>query len=420
MHGVITVILGGGRGTRLWPLTAERAKPAVPFGGKFRLIDIPISNSLHAGVSRIYVLTQYASATLHRHISETYRFDHFSDGAVDILAAEESLHSREWFEGTADAVRRNLAYIFDRRPQDVLILSGDQLYLMDVRGMIQRHRDSDADFTIAVKPLPRAQARSLGIMRIDRHGQIVAFVEKPGDDDGLMDEFALDAETIETLKLNAKPGDVLASMGIYLFKSRVLTALLEQPGVDFGKEVIPGAIGKRKVMAFLHTSYWEDIGTIKAFHAASLAMTTPVPPLDLYSRNRPIYTNPRFLPGTKINGCDVSHAILCEGSIISASSIRRSIVGIRGVVREGSKIEATVMMGARFYERERPTHGVHQGIGRDCEIRNAIIDLDACIGDGVHLLNKAGVQEADGDGWCIRDGITVVPRGAVIQPGTVA
>ncbi len=419
MHGVNTVILGGGRGSRLWPLTADRAKPAVPFGGKFRLIDIPISNSLHADVTRIYVLTQYASATLHRHISETYRFDHFGDGAVDILAAEESLHSREWFEGTADAVRRNMSYIMDRRPQDILILSGDQLYLMHVRQMIRLHRDAQADFTIAVKPVPREQARALGIMRIDREGRIVAFFEKPGDDDGVLDEFALDAETISALGLAAQPGEILASMGIYLFRSPVLTALLEQPGVDFGREIIPGAIGNRKVMAFLHTDYWEDIGTIKAFHSASLAMTTPLPPLDLYSRGRPIFTNPRFLPGTKINQCDVEHAIFCEGSILSESTIRRSIIGIRAVIREGSVIEDTVVMGARFYEREHWESDVHQGIGKDCHVRNAIIDLDACIGDGVRLLNEAGVQEADGDGWCIRDGVVVVPRGAVIAPGTV-
>ncbi len=418
MHVVNTVILGGGRGSRLWPLTAKRAKPAVPFGGKFRLIDIPISNSLHAGVSRIYVLTQYASATLHRHIGETYRFDHFSDGAVDILAAEESIDSREWFEGTADAVRRNMDYIMDRRPDEILILSGDQLYLMNVRSMIRLHRENKADFTIAVKAVPRDQAKALGIMRVDRSGRIVAFVEKP-QDDAVLDEFALDADTIATLGFDVPPGHLLASMGIYLFRSGVLTELLDRPGVDFGREIIPGAIGDMRVCAFPYAGYWEDIGTIGAFHSASLAMTAPLPPLDLYSRDRPIYTNPRFLPGTKINRCEVKHSILCEGSIISNSTIERSIIGIRAIVRGGAKIKDTVVMGARFYERRDTEAAVPQGIGPNCEIRNAIIDLDACIGEGARLVNEEGVQDADGDGWCIRDGIIVVPRESVIAPGTV-
>lgn len=417
---VVTVILGGGRGSRLWPLTAERAKPAVPFGGKFRLIDIPISNSLHGGITRIYVLTQYASATLHRHISETYRFDHFSDGAVDILAAEESLESQEWFQGTADAVRQNMVYIADRRPTSVLVLSGDQLYLMAVREMVRTHRRVSADFTIAVKPVPRDQAKALGIMRVDRTGRIVAFVEKP-QDDAVLDEFALDADTLAHLGFDAPPGYLLASMGIYLFQTDVLTELLGQPGVDFGKEIIPAAINERHVQAFPHTGYWEDIGTISAFHDASLAMTRPLPPLNLYSRERPIYTNPRFLPGTKINSCEVKQAILCEGSILSDCTIERSIVGIRAIVNKGSRIENSVIMGGRFYENETPAGQVPVGIGPDCHIRNAIIDLDARIGAGVKLLNEAGLQEADADdgSWCIRDGIIVVPRDAAIPPGTI-
>lgn len=390
----------------------------MPFGGKFRLIDIPISNSLHAGISRIYVLTQYASATLHRHIGETYRFDHFSDGAVDILAAEESMESRQWFEGTADAVRRNMNYISDRRPKEILILSGDQLYLMNVRAMVRLHRDSDADFTIAVKAVPRDQAKALGIMRVDSSGRIVAFVEKP-QDDAVLDEFALDADTIATLGFDVPPGYLLASMGIYLFRTGVLSELLEQPGVDFGKEIIPNAIGEMRVCAYPYDGYWEDIGTIGAFHSASIAMTAPLPPLDLYSRDRPIYTNPRFLPGSKINSCDVRHSILCEGSIISRGTIEKSIVGIRAIVRAGTQIANSIVMGARFYERLETDAAVPLGIGRDCEIRNAIIDLDAYIGDGSKLVNEEGVQQADGDGWCIRDGVIVVPRDSVIPAGTV-
>jgi glucose-1-phosphate adenylyltransferase len=255
-------------------------------------------------------------------------------------------------------------------------------------------------------------------MRVDASGRIVAFVEKP-QDDAVLDEFALDADTIAMLGFDVPPGYLLASMGIYLFRAGVLSDLLERPGVDFGKEIIPGAIADMRVRAFPYAGYWEDIGTIGAFHSASLAMTAPLPPLDLYSRDRPIYTNPRFLPGTKINSCDVRHSILCEGSIISRSTIEHSIIGIRAIVRGGAKIKDSVVMGARFYERPDSESAVGQGIGRDCEIRNAIIDLDACIGDGARLVNEEGVQEADGDGWCIRDGVIVVPRESVIEPGTV-
>jgi glucose-1-phosphate adenylyltransferase len=417
MGGVVTVILGGGRGTRLFPLTAHRAKPAVPFGGKFRLIDIPISNSLHAGLSRIYVITQYASASLHRHIAETYRFDHFNEGAVDILAAEESIDSRSWYEGTADAVRRNLTYLMEREPEGVLVLSGDQLYLMDVRGMVRLNEDTEADFTIAVKPVPRSQARELGIMRVDRSGRIVAFVEKP-QEDAVLDEFALDAETIAHLGFDVPPGHLLASMGIYMFRADALCELLSHPGKDFGKEIIPGAIASKRVMAFPHTGYWEDIGTIEAFHRASIEMTLPWPPLNLYSRDRPIYTNPRFLPGTKINRCQVEQAILCEGSILSDSTVCRSIVGIRAIVREGAVISDSVIMGARYYEATTPPSGVGLGIGRKCEIRRAIVDLDARIGDGVKIVNKDNVQEFRGENWSICNGIVVVARGAVIPPGT--
>ena len=419
-HGVATVILGGGRGTRLWPLTAERAKPAVPFGGKFRLIDIPISNSLHAGVSRIYVLTQYASATLHTHISQTYRFDHFGDGAVEILAAEESLDSQEWYQGTADAVRQNMHYIADRRPREVLILSGDQLYLMKVRRMVERHRELGADFSIAVKPVPRRLAGGLGVMRVDETGRIVAFVEKP-QDEALLDEFELPDAVLTKLGIEPQRGLVLASMGIYLFRTGVLSDLLRLPGVDFGKEVIPRALSQFHVQAFAHTGYWADIGTIGAFHEASIALTHPLPPLNLYSRERPIYTNPRFLPGTKINRCDVERSILCEGSILSDSTIRHSIVGIRAIVREGAKIENSVVMGARFYETDAPEGAVPQGIGRDTVVKGAIVDLDARIGDGVRLVNEERVQHQDApDGsWCIREGVIVVPRNASIPAGTV-
>ncbi len=418
MRRVATAILGGGRGARLAPLTGERAKPAVPLGGKFRLIDVPISNSLHAGITQIYVLTQYASATLHRHIGETYRFDHFGPGFVDILAAEQSLENLNWYQGTADAVRQNMAYLVDRRPSEILILSGDQLYLMDLRAMVESHRDAKADITIAVKPVPRSQASALGIMRVDDTGRIVEFVEKP-QDDAVLDDLALDAKTLAALGFDAPAGSLLASMGIYVFRTGVLPQAMEGEADDFGKEVIPGSIDRFHVQAFPHLDYWEDIGTIPAYHAANLALTDPLPPLNLYDPVRPIYTRPRFLPGTKLERCEVERSVLCEGSFIKDARVQRSIIGIRAIVRERSRIQSSVIMGAQHYEATTVPGDVPLGIGRDCDIRNAIIDLDARIGDGVQFINEAGATEADGDGWCIRGGVIVVPRGATVAAGTV-
>jgi glucose-1-phosphate adenylyltransferase len=420
MPGVVCAILGGGQGTRLWPLTRDRAKPAVPLGGKFRLIDVPISNSLHAGIERIYVLTQFMSMSLHRHIAQTYRFDSFRGGYVDILAAQQTMDDRDWYQGTADAIRRNLAPLNESGAKHVLILSGDQLYLMDVKAFVTRHRDCHADLTIAVTPVPREQARSLGIMRVDGEGRIVRFVEKPRDEK-VLDELTPDASALAALGFDAPPGHLLASMGIYTFRRNVLNELLVgTKAADFGRDVIPSAIDERRVFAYAYSGYWRDIGTIPAFHEANLDLTQPLPPLNLYSPKFPIYTHPRFLPGTKVNRCQVEQSILCEGSIISESRIANSIVGIRAVVGAGSVIEQSVVMGARFYESQAPTsHPVPIGIGEGCEIRNAIVDLNARIGDGSRLVNERGVQEHDGDNWCIRGGVIVVPRDAVVPPGTV-
>jgi glucose-1-phosphate adenylyltransferase len=420
MPGVVCAILGGGQGTRLWPLTRDRAKPAVPLGGKFRLIDVPISNSLHAGIERIYVLTQFMSMSLHRHIAQTYRFDSFRGGYVDILAAQQTMDDRDWYQGTADAIRRNLAPLNDSGAEHVLILSGDQLYLMNVKEFVQRHRDCEADLTIAVTPVPRDQARSLGIMCVDGEGRIVRFVEKPKDEK-VLDELTPDASALAALGFDAPPGHLLASMGIYTFRRNVLNELLVgTKAADFGRDVIPAAIDERRVFAYAYSGYWRDIGTIPAFHEANLDLTQPLPPLNLYSPKFPIYTHPRFLPGTKVNRCQVEQSILCEGSIISESRIANSIVGIRAVVGAGSVIEQSVVMGARFYESQAPTsHPVPLGIGENCEIRNAIVDLNARIGDGSRLVNERGVQEHDGDNWCIRGGVIVVPRDAVVPPGTV-
>lgn len=418
MKGVATAILGGGRGTRMWPLTLRRAKPAVPIGGKFRLIDIPISNSLHAHIEQVYVLTQFNSASLHRHIAQTYRFDVFSDGFVNILAAEQGLDNRDWYQGTADAVRQNLPRLL-HDVDDLLILSGDQLYLMDLAGFVEEHREREADFTVAVKPVPREAAAGLGIMRIDETGRIVDFVEKPTDP-AVVDKLALDAETIERLDLDAEPGTLLASMGIYVFRSGVLEGLLAgTTATDFGREVIPAAIGDHRVFAFLHTGYWRDIGTIRTFHEANLELAAPLPALNLYSPDRPIYTHPRFLPGAKVFGCQILHSIVADGAILSGRAVSRSIIGVRAFVQRGAEVTDSIVMGNTDFEGLPPAGEVARGVGRDAVVHNAIVDLDSRIGDGSRLVNEKGLEEADGEGWSIRDGIIVVHRGATLPPGTV-
>ncbi len=419
MRDVVTAILGGGQGSRLWPLTQRRAKPAVPVAGKFRLIDVPISNSLHAGIDQIFVLTQFNSAGLHRHIAQTYRFDAFSKGFVNILAAEQSLENRDWYQGTADAVRKNLAELTYTRPRDVLVLSGDQLYLLAMGDFVTSHRERGADLSIAVKPVQRSEASGLGIMRVDDNGRIVDFVEKPKDPAEL-DRLALDAATIEKLGLDVEPGMLLASMGIYVFKTDVMTRILRQDNsIDFGREIIPAAINNQNVYAYLYDGYWRDIGTIPAFWEANLELTVPLPPLNLYRADFPIFTHARFLPGLKIQSCEIEQSVLCEGSILAGSAIRRSVIGIRAMVRPRTVIEESIIMGTSPDQGSNSDDEVPFGIGHDCVIRRAIIDSGARIGDGVRLVNEGGVEEADGDNYCIRGGIIVIPAHATVRPGTV-
>jgi glucose-1-phosphate adenylyltransferase len=420
MERIVTAILGGGQGSRLWPLTRDRAKPAVPVGGKFRLIDIPISNSLHAGIDRIFVITQFNSASLHRHIAQTYRFDAFSSGFVNILAAELTTERQDWYQGTADAVRQTLPRLLEPNPPEVLILSGDQLYLMNITEFVKTHRERNADLTIAVKPVTREEAPGLGILHLDSFGRVIRFVEKPKEAE-LLDELAVTEETQAALGFPAPPGSYLASMGIYTFRPEVLKELLiGSTTVDFGREVIPHALNDYRVYAYPHNAYWADIGTIPSFHQANLDLTLPLPPLNLYDPEFRIYTHPRFLPGTKVTECFVQCSILGEGSILSGTRVTDSIVGIRAVVRSGSIIERSVIMGESSWESLAPESSeIPIGIGRDCHIKNAIIDFDSRIGDGSKLINAAGVQHADADNWCIREGIIVVPKGAIIPPGTV-
>ncbi|MGE0641660.1 MAG: glucose-1-phosphate adenylyltransferase [Thermoanaerobaculia bacterium] len=422
MKRVVTAILGGGQGTRLSPLTRDRAKPAVPVGGKFRLIDIPISNSLHAGIDRIYVLTQFNSESLHRHIAQTYRFDAFRGGFVNLLAAEQSLTNRSWYQGTADAVRQNLTRLIDDNdPTEVLILSGDQLYLMDLRDFVATHRERTADLTIAVKPVTREEASGYGCLRLDRSGRVVEFVEKPTTSEAL-DSLALDEATLSAIGFAVPPGSLLASMGIYVFRPEALReALVGSPYTDFGKEVIPASLENIRVFAFPYDGYWTDIGTIPSFHQANIDLTVPLPPLDLYDPDYAIYTHARFLPGTKINGCKVTSSVLCEGSILTGATLSDSIVGIRAVVRNGTTLERTILMGANHFERldEASRHEVPIGIGRDCAIRNAIIDFNARIGDGCRLLNEEKIDELERPNYSIHGGIIVVPKNAELPPGTV-
>ena len=419
MEKVVTAILGGGQGSRLWPLTRHRAKPAVPIGGKFRLIDIPISNSLHAGIDRIFVITQFNSASLNRHIAQTYRFSAFSLGFVNILAAELTTERKDWYQGTADAVRQCLPRLLEPDPPEVLILSGDQLYMMNISEFIHTHRARQADLTIAVKPVTREEAPGFGILRLDPSGRIIEFVEKPKDP-ALLDELALDAQTQAALGFPAPQGSYLASMGIYVFRPEVLTELLVgSTTVDFGREVIPQSLANYKVYAYPYEGYWTDIGTIPSFHKANLDLTLPLPPLNMYDPELRIFTHPRFLPGTKVNECFVRCSILSEGSILSGSRVEDSIIGVRAVVREGAVIERTVVMGANSWESLNGSPEIPIGIGRDCHIRNAILDFNVRIGDGCRLLNEAGVQHADHEQYAIRDGIIVVMKNAVLPPGTV-
>jgi len=417
---VITAILGGGQGSRLWPLTRDRAKPAVPIGGKFRLIDIPISNSLHAGIDRIFVITQFNSASLHRHIAQTYRFSSFSLGYVNILAAELTAERKDWYQGTADAVRQCLPRLLEPNPPEVLILSGDQLYLMNIGELMKTHRERGADLTIAVKPVTREEAPAFGILRLDPTGRIREFWEKPKKPEEL-DMLAVDEQTQAAMGYPAPEGSLLASMGIYIFRPEVLRELLVgSTTLDFGREVIPQSLDQYRVYAYPYEGYWTDIGTIPSFHQANLDLTVPLPPLNLYDSDLRIFTHPRFLPGTKVNQCFVQCSILSEGSILSGSRVTDSIVGIRAVVREHSIVERSVIMGANFWETlPSGSSQIALGIGRDCHIRNSIIDFNTRIGDGCKLLNEAGVQNFDNENYCVRDGIIVIPKNAVLPPGTV-
>jgi len=409
---VVGLILGGGAGSRLQPLTAERAKPAVPIAGKYRLVDIPISNCINSGIREIFLLTQFNSMSLHQHIGNTYRFDQFSGGHVRILAAEQTPDSAGWFQGTADAVRQSLRHLRDEPPDLVVILSGDQLYRMDFNDMIRKHINSGADLTISTKPVPRHEAFDLGIMQVDQRGQIVRFAEKPGNSP-LLDEMPAPMYDEESY---------LASMGIYVFNMEVLKDLLCQVDEsDFGKHIIPAAIDSHKVFGYVFDDYWEDIGTIRAFWAANLALTEALPQFSFYDMSAVMYTRMRYLPPSKINQCDLSRCLLSDGCIISGERIDHAVVGLRQLVGEGSVVEDSILMGADYYEHGQVDHpsGIPMGIGKNCVVKNAIIDKDARIGDEVVISPEGKPLDEQADLYWIRDGIMVIPKNTVIPSGTV-
>jgi glucose-1-phosphate adenylyltransferase len=424
MDELTAVILGGGRGSRLYPLTRFRAKPAVPIGGKFRLIDVPMSNCLHSGVRKIFILTQFNTESLHRHIHNTYRFDNFSKGYIRLLAAQQTSENQDWYQGTADAVRKNIFYL-ESADDNILILSGDHLYRMDYKPFFNNHVKMNADISIAVKPIFRHETAEFGILKADKKGWITNFVEKPTADE-VINEYAIDPSLFEFFKIDPYGRTHVASMGIYIFKKKVLFDLLRKiDKQDFGKEILPLSLNKHKVLAYFFDGYWEDIGTIKAFFDAHLEMTQPVPKFNFYDENYPFYTRPRYLPASKINNCQIHQSLVSEGCILLGSIIEHSVIGIRSFIDEGTLIQRSIIMGNTFYEtihrrnqnRERGLPNL--GIGNNCIIRNAIIDMDCYIGNNVHLINKDNQHDFDAENYSIKDGMIIIPKGQIIPDNTI-
>ena len=425
-QNVVAVILGGGAGSRLFPLTRERSKPAVPLGGKYRLIDVPVSNCINSDITQIFVLTQYNSASLNRHISRTYRFSTFSTGFVEILAAEQRNDNSDWFQGTADAVRQMLPHLRTSKVKTLLILSGDHLYRMDYRRFLARHFETEADVTISVIPAKREDAEGFGLLKADDKGKILEFSEKPKGD-------ALEAMRVDTTSFGltadeAERRPFLASMGIYVFNYEKLKELLRSDiaAVDFGGEIIPAAIDKYNVQAFLFDNYWEDIGTIRAFYEANLDLASPLPKFNFFNAEAPIYTRSRYLPPSKLHGCDIDNSMVCEGCILNGVYARNSIIGLRNRLDPGVRIEDSIVMGSDFFESIEEIDAnlasgtPHIGIGENTLIRRAIIDKDVRIGKNVQLLNLERIDRMDAkDGsYFIREGIIIVPKGATIHDGT--
>jgi glucose-1-phosphate adenylyltransferase len=419
LNDTLAIILGGGQGARLFPLTATRSKPAVPIGGKYRLIDVPISGCLHAEIRRIFVLTQFNSASLNRHISGTYRLDRFSGGFVEILAAEQTPDNPNWYQGTADAVRQAIRHFSQHEAEYELILAGDHLYRMDYGALVEAHKSHRADITIAAQPVDPDTATQMGIFRFDRDGAIAAFEEKPKPE--RLAQIGRSIPSGSSFATHSDEQPFMASMGIYVFTRRVLIDMLHrEPGIDFGRELIPNALGKYKVMPYLHRGYWADVGTIESFYEANVMLGRPNAPFRFWDPQRPIYTHLRHLPTSKMIDCHLSGAIVGEGCSLKGCRVNDSVVGVRGVIAAGARVERSVLLGADFYEDGEPPGDLPAlGVGRDVVLDRVIIDKNARIGEGARLVNAQNVEQADGDGYCIRGGIIVVPKNGVIRPGTV-
>jgi glucose-1-phosphate adenylyltransferase len=421
---VLSVIMGGGQGTRLFPLTKERAKPAVPLAGKYRLVDIPISNCINSGLRRVYLLTQFNSASLHRHISQSYKFDHFSGGFVEILAAEQTFTDNSWYQGTADAVRKNLMHFLNHDWDYLLILSGDQLYRMDFSKIVHQHVESEADLTVATIPVIRRDASSFGIMQIDENRRITRFVEKPKDP-AVQDTLRLPIDWHDKLGIADVRELFLASMGIYVFNRDVLRKLLDNTHTDFGKHIIPGAIETHRVFSYVFQGYWEDVGTIRSFFEANLDATSELPRFNFFDMAAPIFSRPRFLPGSKINGAQIDHAVISDGCILNQARIRHSIMGLRTIVGSGTDLHRVVGLGCDYYESAESIEVNEKagrpriGIGNDSRIENAIIDKNARIGNNVVISPAGKAENVDHELYYIRDGIVIIPKNGVVPHGTV-
>lgn len=425
MDNLVAMILAGGQGARLMPLTVSRAKPAVPIAGKFRLIDVPISNCLHSDIRKIYIITQFASHSLHRHIHQTYQFPPFAKGFAAILAAEQTAERKEWYQGTADAVRQNLNHIRMKGIDYVLILSGDHLYRMDYRDMVHTHEKTGADVSVAVLPVQRRDAHHFGILKTDYMGKILDFYEKP-QDEHVLNEFVPNPQWLQTYGGENVHDKFIASMGIYLFNRDVLLDILENSlASDFGREVFPDAITRYNVVAHLFKGYWEDIGTIKAFYDAMIMLTDDEPLFRFFDENQPIYTRARFLPASRIDGCEIHQSTVCEAAQLTHAKLNKCIIGIRSVVKPHAELDHVVLMGADYIETDAEIrenvelNRPNVGIGEGAVIQKAIIDKNARIGRGVHMPVQGRPQEAQTENYWIRDGILIVPKNAVIEDGVV-
>ena len=424
-YNTVALILGGGRGTRLYPLVKDRSKPAVSLGGHYRMIDIPVSNCINSGLRNIYVITQFNSASLNNHIYNAYRFDNFSGGHVSILAAEQTDTNIDWYQGTADAVRKNLAHFDNDYVNNVLILSGDQVYRMDYNVMVRHMLETGADIVVGTVPVVREDAKGFGVMLVNKRGQITNFQEKPKEDD-VLNSLKLSDEQKKMFEIEDPKKEYLASMGIYVFRRNVLKELLSDVSmIDFGKDIIPEAIKKYKVFSYAFQGYWEDVGTIKAYFDANISFGSKNPPFDFYDEDAPIYTHVRYLSPSKVEKATITSSIIADGCRIENATIKESVIGLRSVIQSGYTLEKVIMMGSDFYEtsedieRLNVKHLPKVGIGKKCTLKNVIIDKNVRIGNDVIITNKKKIQHQDSDFYCIRDGIVIIPKNTIVKSGTV-